>query len=67
MVFNSENCRVAFEPGDMIRCKNTEDAVKLSNIFESRDINYVEVHDNGHGQRGIWLVVVVEDEEAAEQ
>ena len=67
MVFNSKNCRVAFEPGDMIRCKNTEDAVKLSNIFESRNISYVEIHNNGRGQRGIWLVVVIEDEEAAEQ
>lgn len=67
MVFNSKTGRVAFEPGDMIRCKNTEDAVKLSNIFESRNINYVEIHNNGRGERGIWLVVVIEDEEAAEQ
>lgn len=39
MVFNSKTGRVAFEPGDTIRCRNADDAGQLADILIDRKIN----------------------------
>lgn len=64
MVFNSRTDRVAFEPGDMIRCRNAEDAAALGDIFCHREINWEFVYELD-GKTGIWLKVL--PEEAAEE
>lgn len=65
MLFNSEKCRVAFEPGDTIRCKNADDAGELADIFCQREIPFEFIY-NMNGKKGIWITVLPE-EEADEQ
>lgn len=62
MIFNSKTGRVALEPGDMVRCKNANDAATLADIFCDRGINWEIVYKKGE-QKGIWLVVLEEDAE----
>lgn len=65
MVFNSEKRRVSFEPGDIIRCKNKDDAAMLGDMFADIDIKWDFLY-RLHGQRGIWIIILGV-EEAAEQ
>ena len=65
MLFNSKTKRVAFEPGDTIRCKNADDAGELADIFCQRAIPFELVYDY-EGEKGIWITVLAE-EEADEQ
>lgn len=64
MLYRSESNRVAFEPGDIIRCENAEDAATLADIFCKRGINweFMYVLD---GKSGIWVRVL--PGEAAEE
>lgn len=64
MLYRSQNNRVAFEPGDVIRCENAEDEATLGDIFAKRGIPWEFVYELD-GQRGIWLKVL--PEEAAEE
>ena len=62
MLFNSKTGRVALEPGDMVRCRNANDAATLADIFCDRGINWKIVYKKGE-QKGIWIEVLEEDAE----
>ena len=64
MLFRSKTKRVAFEPGDIIRCENAEDAATLGDIFCQREIPWEFIYELD-GNRGIWIRVL--SEEAAEE
>lgn len=64
MVFNSKTGRVAFEPGDTIRCRDTFDAGELADIMCERKIPFEFVYEKD-GVKGIWIKVLAE--EAADQ
>ena len=63
MLYKNETKRVAFEPGDTIRCKNADDAGELADIFCKKGIPFEFIY-NMNGQKGIWIIVLAE--EAAE-
>jgi len=65
MVFNSEKKRVTFEPGDIIRCKDAEDAATLGDMFADIQVKWEFIY-RLHGQRGIWIIILA-TEEAAEE
>ena len=65
MVFNSEKKKVTFEPGDIIRCKNAEDAAILGDMFADIQVQWEFLY-RLHGQRGIWIIILAAEEAAEE-
>ena len=63
MVFNSKTGRVAFEPGDTIRCKDADDAGTLADILSKRQIPWELLYEK-KGEKGIWIEIL---EEAADE
>ena len=52
MVFNSKTNRVAFEPGDTIKCRDANDAAQLGDILCERHINWEFLYEKNK-QKGI--------------
>ena len=57
MLFNSKTGRVALEPGDMIRCRDTFDAGELADIMCERKIPFEFIYEKD-GVKGIWIMVL---------
>ena len=61
MVFNSKTGRVAFEPGDTIRCRNADDAGQLADMLSDRQINWEFIYSH-NGKEGIWITIQADEE-----
>ena len=64
MVFNSKTNRVAFEPGDEIKCRNSEDADILIDILNDRQIKWIAQFDL---HKNCFVIEILSDKEAADQ
>ena len=65
MVFNSKTNRVSLEPGDTIKCRDAKDAAQLGDILCERHINWEFLYEKNK-QKGIWIVILADEEERDE-